>query len=353
MGMITCFATEESAIKYCYAPSGTGHDYVVYNDGSATLYGCGTFTPATADYTYTDPLGGNIITLDNAAEDDFATSGETTLLDALNNWVVYNFGDDTYNPQPDWARFGSALNGDYPMHCYYEPSNIAGCTEVRVITTPDKTNGFPFRFYHHVGEALDYYNAQANGGIIGIYGSDDMNDGIAQSNDENVDVYVNARSYMQCQKVKEGEPYIYYTYFGDNAVKNSTDWYVSLLTDESDVLNVHTGFTLTLKDENNNNYTVKGNLTNGKVNITIPNNLPVGNYTIGIDYNSTNGNFSSLKNITASDKLNVNPKNLTDDITIIVPDDFVYGDNKNITVDLGNENATGEITLTLKYKKRD
>ena len=248
MGMITCFATEESAIKYCYAPSGTGHDYVVYNDGSATLYGCGTFTPATADYTYTDPLGGNIITLDNAAEDDFATSGETTLLDALNNWVVYNFGDDTYNPQPDWARFGSALNGDYPMHCYYEPSNIAGCTEVRVITTPDKTNGFPFRFYHHVGEALDYYNAQANGGIIGIYGSDDMNDGIAQSNDENVDVYVNARSYMQCQKVKEGEPYIYYTYFGDNAVKNSTDWYVSLLTDESDVLNVHTGFNLDNSD---------------------------------------------------------------------------------------------------------
>ena len=232
------------------------------SDGN--LYGCGTYTAAVYPYTYSDPRGGSVVTLDNADEDDYATSGETTLLDALNNWVVGNYvgteGFETYIPDPDWGRFGSALNGDYPVHCYYDPDNIKpadanahdGGDEfsptAKVIVTTDKAKGYPFRYYHHVADALAYCNAQTDGGIVCVYGSDDMRNADTQENNANVDVYVNGMTYMQCEKLKSGAPYTYYTFFGDNAAAKSTDWYVSLLQDEGKSLTVTTGFNLDNSD---------------------------------------------------------------------------------------------------------
>ena len=233
------------------------------SDGN--LYGCGTFTAPSYPYTYSDPRGGSIVTLDNADENDYATSGETTLLDALNNWEVGNYigtpDYNTYLPDPDWARFGSALNGDYPVHCYYDPDNVKpadASTEIggdqfsptaKVVVTTDKVKGYPFRYYHHVADALAYCNAQTNGGIVCVYGSDDMRGAATQENDADVvDVYVNCMSYMQCDKLKSGEPYSYYTFFGDNAATKSTDWYVSLLQDENKHLTVTTGFNLDNSD---------------------------------------------------------------------------------------------------------
>ena len=55
-------------------------------------------------------------------------------------------------------------------------------------------------------------------------------------------------SYMQCDKLKSGVPYTYYTFFGDNAAAKSTDWYVSLLQDEGKSLTVTTGFNLDNSD---------------------------------------------------------------------------------------------------------
>ena len=257
------------------------YDYSIYGDNpdynfhisffmeteiptNGNLYGCGTFGAPTYPYTYNDPRGGSIVTLGNADEDDYATSGETTLLDALNNWVVGNYvgteGFDTYVPDPDWARFGSALNSDYPVHCYYEPKNIqpadANAHEggdefspsAKVVVTTDKAKGYPFRYYHHVSDALAYCNGQSDGGIVCVYGSDDMRNADTQENDANVDVYVNGMTYMQCDKLKSGVPYTYYTFFGDNAAAKSTDWYVSLLQDNGKKLTVTTGFNLDNSD---------------------------------------------------------------------------------------------------------
>ena len=231
------------------------------SDGN--LYGCGTYSPAVYPYTYSDPRGGSVVTLDNADEDDYATSCETTLLDALNNWVVGNYVGtpelfNTYAPDPDWARFGSPLNGDYPVHCYYDPDNIKPASQgggdensptAKVIVTTDKTKGYPFRYYHHVSDALTYCNDLTGGGIVCVYGSDDMRGpDNTQENDADVDVYVNGMTYMQCQKLKTGAPYSYYTFFGDNAAAKSTDWYVSLLQDEGKSLTVTTGFNLDNSD---------------------------------------------------------------------------------------------------------
>lgn len=201
----------------------------------ANIQNCGKFATTVYPYTYANPEGGNIITLDGD-DDEIVESGKTTLLDALNNWDLYHSGDEDISVSMDWARFGSALNGDYPVHCYYNPDNLTEGDAVKptakVITTPDKTNGFPFRFYSHVGDALNYYNNLENGGILCVYGSDDMSGAAVQSNDNDVDIYVNGMTYMKCPMNEDA----------------SKDWYVSLLQGSGSTLNVHSGFYLDNSD---------------------------------------------------------------------------------------------------------
>ena len=83
------------------------------------------------------------------------------------------------------------------------------------------------------------------------------------------------------------------------------------------------------------------NVIDGTNLINIP-GLGVGTYNVTVEF--VNPNYETVK---ANNTLNVEPKNLTDDINITIPENISCGDNKNITVDLGNKNATGNITVKL------
>jgi hypothetical protein len=151
-----CYVSEDPSLAFVYTQSGL----------SSEITGCGT-------YPYTQSYENNKITLGEGMTSTYVTSGETTLLEALQNWQKAN---PDFEP---WMRTTSIINNDFP---------IIKMSPFTTVSSPD--GGMTLYYDRNFAEALHKFNNRDGGAVMTLYANEDIR-GTNLSNDNDVILYIN------------------------------------------------------------------------------------------------------------------------------------------------------------------